>query len=313
MPECPICQQPATGVQSADAGNESRVSCPGCGEFGVTSTAAGILKESPGKRTLVSHWIRRAFDNGQRAIRIDERLMRTILAEEAAPTVAQQASSLLLFIGDELSRLGTPEGTIPLSDYRRISAIVGAAPGNGLMYLLRGLHASGDIYPLISQYAERVGLTFEGWKKYETLRREQVDSRIAFMAMQFGDARLDRVLSVFKNAVAATGFTLVRLDENPPAGLIDNRLRVEIRKARFTICELTAANPGAYWEGGFAEGLGRPVIYACEKSVFDEKRTHFDTNHCHTIVWQEDALQDAADRLKATIRATLPGEAKMSD
>lgn len=130
------------------------------------------------------------------------------------------------------------------------------------------------------------------------------------MAMPFGDARLDKVFNTFKTAVADTGFELRRIIDDPPAGLIDDRLRVEIRKSCFMICELTTSNPGAYWEAGFAEGLGRPVIYSCEKSFFDAKQTHFDTNHCHTVLWVPDDLADAATRMKATIRATLPTEAK---
>ena len=47
-------------------------------------------------------------------------------------------------------------------------------------------------------------------------------------------------------------------------------------------------NSGAYWEAGFAEGLGRPVIYTCEKRYFDEHKTHIDANHSLTIVWSED-------------------------
>ncbi len=79
------------------------------------------------------------------------------------------------------------------------------------------------------------------------------------------------------------------------------------------VCELTNKNAGAYWEGGFAEGLGRPVIYSCKKSYFQSQGTHFDTNHCHTILWDELNLSDAAEQLKATIRASLPGEAKLTD
>jgi nucleoside 2-deoxyribosyltransferase len=134
------------------------------------------------------------------------------------------------------------------------------------------------------------------------------------MAMPFGDALLDRMFSeCFKPAVARTGFDLRRIIDNPPAGLIDDRLRVEIRRSRFVVCELTKRNPGAYWEAGFAEGLGRPVIYTCEKTYFRTEGTHFDTNHCHTVLWIGDNLPEAAEQLKATIRATLPGEAKLTD
>jgi len=127
------------------------------------------------------------------------------------------------------------------------------------------------------------------------------------MTMPFGNQVLDRVFAErFKPAVSGTGFDQRGIIDKPPTGLIDDRLRVEIRKSRFTICELSNRNPGAYWEGGFAEGSGRPVIYTCEEAYFQTHSTHFDTNHCHTVLWTEMAFQDARERLKATIRATLP-------
>jgi hypothetical protein len=55
------------------------------------------------------------------------------------------------------------------------------------------------------------------------------------------------------------------------------------------------------------------VIYTCKKSVFDEQKTHFDTNHCQTVLWDPDDPHKSAIDLKATIRATLPFEAKMQD
>ncbi|HMF48178.1 MAG TPA: hypothetical protein VK603_06015, partial [Candidatus Saccharimonadales bacterium] len=114
-------------------------------------------------------------------------------------------------------------------------------------------------------------------------------------------------------AVSLAGFTLETLDERPKAGVIDNRLRVEIQTSRFVVADLTGNNPGAYWEGGFAEGLSKPVFYTCDKAQFDIERTHFDANHLYTVVWKFDQLQTAADELKNAIRATLPDEAKMTD
>jgi len=72
---------------------------------------------------------------------------------------------------------------------------------------------------------------------------------------------------------------------------------------------------GAYWEAGYAEGLGKHVIYTCKKTVFkdEKKKPHFDTNHHLTVLWDSDCPKEAAARVKNTIRATLPGEAKMSD
>jgi nucleoside 2-deoxyribosyltransferase len=132
--------------------------------------------------------------------------------------------------------------------------------------------------------------------------------------MKFGDGDLDIMLeNCFRPAVKDTGFDLFRLDDVPKAGLIDDRLRVEIRASRFLIADLTHENAGAYWEAGYAEGLGKPVIYTCERKKFDEKKTHFDTNHHTTVLWDKDDLEKTARDLKNTIRATLLEEAKLND
>ena len=159
-----------------------------------------------------------------------------------------------------------------------------------------------------------------GWELYETLKRAKVESQTAFMAMKFGDNDLNQAVEDhFKPAVNRAGFDLRLLSDGQPAGLIDDQLRVRLRTSRFVIADLTHANNGAYWEAGFAEGLGRPVIYTCRKKEWDEldedgrRKVHFDTNHLVTIIWEPANLNDAARRLTATIRATLPGEARMTD
>ncbi len=157
-------------------------------------------------------------------------------------------------------------------------------------------------------------LSFKGWERHEELKRSKSDSQNAFMAMKFGNDTLDTVYNkCFKNAVEQTGFKLKRLDEEIKTGVIDNLLRVEIRKSKFLVADLTENNHGVYWEAGFAEGLNKPVIYTCEKKYFDETGTHFDTNHCQTIIWEDEKLEDASKKLKATIRNTFPVEAKLED
>jgi hypothetical protein len=153
-----------------------------------------------------------------------------------------------------------------------------------------------------------------GWQRYEELKRAEVQSRTAFMAMQFDDEELNQMVNdAFKPAVARTGFELRVLTDGQPAGLINDQLRVALRTSRFVIADLTHGNKGAYWEAGFAEGLGRPVIYTCRKKEWQEQKTHFDTNHLNTIIWDPGNPEDAAVHLTATIRATLPAEAKMMD
>ena len=150
-------------------------------------------------------------------------------------------------------------------------------------------------------------LTFDGWRHFDQLHRGAATSRKAFMAMKYGDTTLDSVVDkAFRPALRKTGFSLQRLDEAPKAGLIDDRLRVEIRTSRFLIADLTHENAGAYWEAGFAEGLGKPVVYTCEKGKFAASTTHFDTNHHLTVLWSAEDLQPARKHSKQRFEQRCP-------
>ena len=134
------------------------------------------------------------------------------------------------------------------------------------------------------------------------------------MAMKFNQPDLDRVVEkCFRPAVKRTGFELRVLTDQQPAGSIDDQLRAAILASRFVIADLTHGSPGAYWEAGFGEGLGLPVIYTCEKTAWEEQGTHLDTNHLNTIIWDPEDLKKAENRLAATIRATFRADAKQTD
>lgn len=136
------------------------------------------------------------------------------------------------------------------------------------------------------------------------------------MAMKFGDGELNAMIEDhFRAAIEETGFELRLLSDEPEAGLIDNRLRVEIRRSRLLIADLSHHNNGAYWEAGFAEGLGIPVIYTCKKSVLEDEnqKIHFDTRNQLIVPWDTATPSDAVKELKATIRNSLPDEAILDD
>ena len=125
--------------------------------------------------------------------------------------------------------------------------------------------------------------------------------------MQFDEPDLKAFVNkVLKPAVKdEIGYDLVDLNDVGRAGILDNIMRVQIRDAAFVIADLTHDNSGAYWEAGYAEGLGKPVVYICEKAKFDEESTHFDTNHCTTIPWCRDDPDDFREKLIATLRRSL--------
>jgi nucleoside 2-deoxyribosyltransferase len=105
----------------------------------------------------------------------------------------------------------------------------------------------------------------------------------------------------------ATGYDLRTVIQC--AGLVDAVIEDELRRCRFLVADLSDDNSGAYWEAGFAEGLGKPAICVCRRDV----KTHFDADHRQTIRWDLNKLDETATQLKAVIRNTLLGDANQSD
>jgi len=244
---------------------------------------------------------------------LDSYLVEQLLLNHL-PNLSEQINNLMLWLGKE-----TSFGETVRIDASLHQSIMGAKTPSGFSFVVKHLISRGfiedtpDMGVNDSIIIDTI-LTFDGWRFFDQINRGALTSKKAFMAMKYGDPDLDSIFNQhFKPAVAATGFELNKLDELPKAGLIDDRLRVEIRTSRFLVSDLTHENAGAYWEAGFAEGLGKPVIYTCEKGKFESQKTHFDTNHHLTVIWDMNNPQIAVEQLKATIRATLPDEAKLTD
>jgi hypothetical protein len=313
--KCPICEEELNKEPKELApGGIVRFFCANCNTFDASDVAnllATGLGQDPIKRAVLSHTLRKMQASSPPFL--DNILFQKII-EKPLPTAAEQCENLILWLGGNLRFVGDRVLITPQTHRAVLGAVNRSAFGQVITHL-----AKQGLIELIDMaknglFETNTTLSVDGWVYHEKLRRNNPQSRIAFMAMQFDNQDLDRLVKdVFKPAVAKTGFDLRRLDEKPRAGLIDDRLRVEIRNARFLIADLTDDNEGAYWEAGFAEGLGKPVIFSCEKAKFEEKKTHFDTNHHLTVKWDKNSPQDAAEELKATIRATLPDEAQMTD
>ncbi|MBW7865882.1 MAG: hypothetical protein H3C30_15885 [Candidatus Hydrogenedentes bacterium] len=313
---CPVCGvevtdwRENTDERSTGWIDANYYDCPNCGQYTISGSALSLLSYSenisPKGKAILSHgiWC------GQKERRPFPVMTALIEAAENGkfPNPAEQLDRLILYLGDNQESIGSHiiikraylPAKIGASDAASADFIVEAA---GTQDLLEGEGA-------LQQQIFR--LTMLGWQRYQDLQHGTRISKTAFMAMQFGDDKLDRMVQeAFRPAVTETGFTLKRVDDEPRAGLIDDRIRVEIRLCRFLIADLTHQNRGAYWEAGFAEGLGKPVIYTCDKQHFEGQGTHFDTNHHQTVLWNPDNPEEAAKMLKATIRATLPFEATM--
>ncbi len=291
------------------------VECEVCGCFVVSRTAIWDLlspenpRMTPMRRAVLSHHVRSLADNGHdKEMWTTDRLDSFFEGDPRLPSPAQQATNIIRLIGDEVSTTGTSVETLPAS----LSAKVGSPSHAFAVNLLVELKDRGVVTAMTiplgqaAPHVQEVGLTLSGWELHESEKQGQVAGRYGFVALKFGDPILDPLVrDHIKPAVREFGYELIDLRDVAQAGVIDNLLRMQIRDAAFVLVDLTHENSGAYWEAGYAEGLGKPVLYLCERAKFEEKKTHFDTNHCTTVLWDIAEIDNFKAELIATIRRSL--------
>ena len=230
-------------------------------------------------------------------------------------TPAEQAMNLIRYIGDEVKRMGQhlnityPEipDIMGAQNHELAEGIIKELQEKGLILIAQHERTVADEYTL-----EGVTLSLDGWEQYEEEQRGKFAGNYGFLAMEFDDPEHETFAQeVLKPAVEmGTGFELHDQRDKSKAGIIDNLLRVNIRDARFVIVDLTHDNRGAYWEAGYAEGLGKPVVYICERGKFEAASTHFDTNHHTTVQWSSGEEEAFCQDLVATLRRSLEPEGR---
>jgi hypothetical protein len=315
MERCPICKWGGNDVTHAPADDKTWVDCPRCGRYALDGAWLGAVAQGETsadfdarQKAVVGYAIRNS--NPQKLW--SEDAIRKALERDYLPSVAEQAENLIFYMGCEQQSAGDRLELL----YLKVLFLVGATESHDVLFLVRGLIEENIIVGKLGSQSANVVLTIKGWDRFAQLSRGVEAGNQGFMAMPFGYEYLTRVFyEHWKPASDRTGMPLQRLDENPQAGSISNRMMVEIRRSKYLVAELTHNNPGAYWEAGFAEGLGKPVIYLCEKSFFDDPKNgvHFDVSQRQGVIWEEDKLDEASEQLKSIIRNTFPEDARMTD
>ena len=218
------------------------------------------------------------------------------------------AMNLIRYIGDQVSETGQP-----IDQFSGVAGMIDAPSeevSDNLINELEelGLLRIGKTVPTFGgNIFMNVNLSLEGWEEYEKGKHGDFEGDYGFMAMEFGDDCLDKLFrEVMKPAIQEQlNMDLINLNDVARAGVIDDIMRAKIKDAKFVIADLTNDNHGAYWEAGYAEGLGKPVIYICEKMKFKEKSTHFDVNHCTTVSWSMYDPGGFCEKLIAVLRQSI--------
>ncbi|MDD5711826.1 MAG: hypothetical protein PHY31_03605 [Smithellaceae bacterium] len=90
----------------------------------------------------------------------------------------------------------------------------------------------------------------------------------------------DERFEAIETAVSDFKVVAIRIDKEHPLDDIVGRIKKEIKACHFVIADLTDERPSCYFEVGYAEALGCPIIYiASKESVISppsKTKIHFD-------------------------------------
>ncbi|MEQ1548770.1 MAG: hypothetical protein ABL918_09005 [Chakrabartia sp.] len=296
--------------------------CQVCGMFGASRELVDDYLDINSKtttrrvRATLSHWLRlNQRKSGDTLKLFSETYQEAVDGKLSLPNPAQVALAIIRYIGDHVQKTGERLESLP----PEFPAQIGATSRQFAVNLIDQLAADALVQRKDSSTLDRddamdLDLTLAGWKTFQSEKVGQQTAGYGFLAMMFGDEPLELLAqNHLKPAIRNLGFELVDMRDVAEPGIIDNIMRMRIRDADFIIVDLTHDNSGAYWEAGYAEGLGKPVLYICEKNKFESSKPHFDVNHCTTVMWTDDDPEDFCKRLLATLRRALPvGSAEFS-
>jgi hypothetical protein len=183
-------------------------------------------------------------------------------------------------------------------------------------FLLRFLAEQGSISLTdLSDYegfSAEVAVTVHGYMRLEQAEVGKI-SRQGFVAMWFSPEMQDAYDRGIAPAVLKAGYRPMRIDRKEHSNKIDDEIIAEIRKSRFVVADFTAGivqtdngqttvpRGGVYYEAGFAQGLGMPVIWTVRRSQIDA--VHFDTRQFNHIPWEtpEDLREALVNRIVAVV------------
>ena len=163
-------------------------------------------------------------------------------------------------------------------------------------------------------------LTPAGVQRLEELETKAVDSEQAFVAMWFDESVSEAYEKGIEPAIRDSGYRPLRIDKKEFNNKIDDEIIAEIRRSRFIVCDFTCGliehggkqiaipRGGVYYEAGFAQGLGIPVIWMCRADHIEH--VHFDTRQFNHITWN--TPEELREKLRNRIGAVI-GDGPLKD
>ncbi|MCF3500800.1 hypothetical protein [Stenotrophomonas geniculata] len=248
-------------------------------KFVITGTALSVVKNwFPHRRHWLSGRIRRSWNETQRPLKVDSEYVESIEGPELT-SVMQKQNALLVDLSQR-SKFPGEAIALPVT----ASYVVDSSSAVELNYHIDSLRARGLLLRTNSTPVISPG----GWEYLDNLLRPAGGNRSEFfVAMSFKEELRSAWVKGIQPGAADAGYAAKRVDSDIHNDRIDDRIMAGIRSSFAVIVDVTTQNAGAYFEAGFAMGLGRPVVWTVRSD--DVQNLHFDTRQFMHIVWKDEA------------------------
>lgn len=297
---CPVCASEAEQSRhpTRDADN---VTCQRCGKFVISRTLHTTLQNkdySCRQRVIASSLLHQVNDKG--FILTTDNYTRFF--ESSDLTMLEKSDTLLLWVESKTSGPDGFNDKILIDfNYPKLQCVCWAIDSNEIKALYKLLVDRGFLLKFMN--GSSCSITAKGWERLESLRTPNTDSSQGFVAMWFAPQLLPLYIETIGPAIADAGYKPHRVDQREYAGRIDDEIIRQIRASRFVVADATGDNSGAYYEAGFAHGLGLPVFWTCKKEP--DQKLHFDVRQHNCIFWEDDKLDEFRGTLARRIEAEL--------
>ncbi|HZW24656.1 MAG TPA: hypothetical protein VFF26_04150 [Gallionella sp.] len=320
MNKCPICNSEAESRFLRELDGEG-VNCPRCGQFRITREASVNWRRFTGEERLIANacgWIREHQNELINSETVE--LIETL----KAPTVTEKANRLLRYLGRISAYFGeqfgislqearsplsvpTPNGFLPVLELMGVASTVN---GDEVVHLLKYLEDERLLeINKLSTTTNYISVSAGGFSHIEQLAAFNPESNIGFCAMWFDDSVNFLYDKAIEPAIGNAGYRPFRIDKEEHVNRIDDEIFANIRSSRFVVADFThgetGVRGGVYFEAGFAQGLGLPVIWTCRSDMLSEAKLHFDIRQYNFLEWTDASLDDFKDRLQKRIEAIL--------
>jgi hypothetical protein len=305
MSKCLIWNTPA--ISSEDTGGEACVNSPRAGgKYRVTGTAIhGVATLSTDQKKRLTSWLIQQRRAGVEIPKISSYALSEIEHRQLM-SFSDKVDAVLLFFGSNIKKIGQNLAVTQAAADSPWAALAAESECEDIGELTCLLHLMVEqkLLAVLSNLTH-FSPAPAGWQRIDNLLRHRVDSSQVFVAMWFSELTNDAYANGIAPALRATGYKPVRIDKKEHNNKIDDEIIAEIRRSIFLIadftCEPKSVRGGVYYEAGFAQGLGIPVIWTCRDISLND--LHFDTRQYAHIVWKtpDDLLGQLKNRIGATI------------